>query len=335
MHSIRRGVLAVITAGLLCLFGGLSAATAVASPASPARPASGVKGDPQPEIKPFKIGATSYSGGSVAIEPNGTLVVAYGVTTGSGKTVVCVLARGATKCSRTTTLSPLNGVDMFGYPEVFTPSANHIVVLMDTCCESNPNGDLLYTSTDNGATWGPPVRAGSLGVSAATLIGNQIVFSPGDDHDGTEVESVPVTASGPPASTAIANTKVAYDIGDGSYKGGALIASDYLGSDYTTYVEYAPSGDNFDASGSYHNVGSFAHEQLIGISGDALLTEKTTGTDSLELRLFNGTGFGAAHAVPGTSGGGPEWFTIDQDPSGRVHVFSERAFSPVSYDLYE
>jgi hypothetical protein len=352
MHSIRRGVLAVTTAGLLCLFGGLSAATAVASPASPASsasparpassaspasPASGVKGDPQPELKPFKIGATTYGsgGGSVAIEPNGTLVVAYGVTTGDGKVVVCILARGATKCSHTTTLSPLNGVDLFGHPEVFTPSANHIVLLMETCCESNPDGDLLFTSTDGGLTWGAPVRVGSLSVSTATLIGNQILFSPGDDHDGTEVEAIPVTASGPPASTAIPNAKVAYDIGDGSYRGGALVASDNLTSDYTTYVEYAPSGDNFNATGSYHNVGSFAHEQLIGISGDALLTEKTTGTESLELRLFNGTGFGAPHAVPGDSGTGPGWFTVEQDPSGRVHVFSSRAFSPVSYDLYE
>lgn len=335
MHSIRRGVLAVTTAGLLCLFGGLSAATAVASPASPARPASGVKGDPQPEIKPFKIGATSYGGGSVAIEPNGTLVVAYGITTGSGKTVVCVLARGATKCSRTVTLSPLNGADMFGYPEVFVPSANHIVVLMDTCCESNPNGDLLYTSTDNGATWGPAVRVGKLGVSAATLIGNQILFSPGDDHDGTEVESVPVNASGPPGSTAIPNAKVAYDIGDGSYRGGALVASDNLAKTYTTYVEYASSGKNFDDSKSYVPVGSFPGEELIGISGNALITEHTGGKENLELRLFNGTGFGAPHTVPGASGAGPGWFIVDQDPSGRVHVFSSRAFSPVSYDLYE
>ena len=159
MHSIRRSVLAVITAGLLCLFGGLSATTAVANPASPA---AGVRGNPQPELKPFKIGATSYGsgGGSVAIEPNGTLVVAYGITTGDGKVVVCVLPRGATKCSHTTTLSPLNGVDLFGHPEVFAPSANHIVLLMETCCESNPDGDLLVTSPDGGLTWGAPVRVG-------------------------------------------------------------------------------------------------------------------------------------------------------------------------------
>jgi len=71
------------------------------------------------------------------------------------------------------------------------------------------------------------------------------------------------------------------------------------------------------------------------MSGDALLTEANSGSEALKLRLFNGTTFGPAHVVPGTSGGGPEWFAVDQDPSGKTFVFSERAFSPVSYDLYE
>ena len=262
-------------------------------------------------------------------------MVAYGVTTGDGKVVVCILARSATKCSHTTTLSPLNGADLFGHPEVFAPSANHLVLLMETCCESNPNGDLLFTSTDGGVTWGAPVRVGSLSVSAATLIGNQILFSPGDDHDGTQAESVAVTATSPPASTALPNAKVAYDIGDGSFRGGALVASDNLTTTYTTYVEYASSGKNFNASTSYVPVGSFPGEELIGISGNALITEHTGGKENLELRLFNGTGFGAPHAVPGASSAGPGWFTVDQDPSGRVHVFISRAFSPISYDLYE
>lgn len=37
----------------------------------------------------------------------------------------------------------------------------------------------------------------------------------------------------------------------------------------------------------------------------------------------------AGHAAvrwAGRRGGGPEWFTADQDPRGRIHVFSERAF---------
>jgi hypothetical protein len=326
---MRRSALTMTAAGLLSLFTVLGGAVANASPAA------GVKGDPQPEAAPFAIGASSYGGGSAAMEPNGTLVVARGNASGNGTIIVCVLDRGARKCASSVTLSPLSDDDLFGVPEVFVPSANHVVVLMDACCDDNPSGsDLLFTSSNGGKSFGKPVRVGSLSVGAAALIGGDVVFTAGG-HDGAQVESLPVTASGPPAQTATPITAEAFDVGTGSYSNGALIASDYDGTDYTTYVAYAAAKSNFNASSSYHNVGSFAHEQLIGMSGDALLTIKTTGSEAVELRIFNGKGFGPEHAVPGTTGGGPEWFAIEQDPSGRVHVFSERAFAPRTYDLYE
>jgi hypothetical protein len=321
-----RRVAAVMAASVLGLV------TVLAGAAS-AAPAGGVKGDPQPELKPFKIG-TATSAGSVAVEANGDLVVAYDVMSGAtGKTFVCVLDRGASTCSESVTLSPLDGDTLFGVPEVFTPSADDIVVLQETCCDSNPNSDLLYTSTDGGATFGAPVRVGSLGVNAAALIGNDIIFSE-SYTGGAYVESIPVTASGPPASTATATAKAASDIGDGTYAGGALVASDYLSTDYTTYVAFAPSGTNFNKSASYHNVGIFPHEQLIGISGGALLTIQTTGKQDLELRLFNGTGFGSPHVVP-SNGGGPGSYVIDQDGNGMVHVFTEDSRSASIYHLYE
>lgn len=330
MIRMRRSARIIGTAGLLCLF------TALGGAASAASAAGGVKGDPQPEIKPFKIGASNYEGGSVAIEPNGSLVVARGVTGGAGKVDVCVLARGAGKCSSTVTLRPFTPDDVFGVPEVFIPSANHVDVLMDACCDNNPSGsDLLFSSADGGRTFGAAKRVGTLGVSAAALIRGNIVFTASDDNNGAQVESIPVNASGPPGSIAVATSKEAFDAGVGSYKGGALIASDFLGSDYTTYVAYAPAGKNFDVSGSYHRVASFSHEQLVAMSGRALLTIQTRGHQALLLRLFNGTGFGAAHVVPRTEGGAAEWFTVNQDPSGRVHVFSERALVAPAYNLYE
>jgi hypothetical protein len=327
MFRVTRSVAAVITAGVLGLF------TVLAGAAS-AAPASGIKGDPQPELKPFKIG-TATSAGSVAVEPDGDLVVAYDVQSGAtGKTFVCVLDRGASTCSDSLTLSPLDGDSVFGVPEVFTPSANDVVVLQETCCDSSrAGGDLLYTSTDGGAKFRAPVRVGSLGVNAAALIGNSIIFSE-SYTGGAYVESIPVNASGPPASTATATAKAASDIGDGTYAGGALVASDYLSTDYTTYVAFARSGTNFNKSASYHNVGIFPHEQLIGISGGALLTIQTTGKQDLELRLFNGTGFGSPHVVP-SNGGGPGVYAIDQDGNGMVHVFTDDSRSAPIYDLYE
>jgi hypothetical protein len=330
MVRMRRSALTISTAGLLCLFAALSGVASAASTAG------GIKGDPQPELKPFKIGASNYAGGNVAMEPNGALVVARGITTGKGKVVVCVLARGASKCSSSVTLSPLSNDDLFGVPEVFIPSANHVTVLAEACCDGNSRGgDLLFSSTDGGRTFRAPVRVGTLGVDAAALIKGDIVFTQSDDNNGAEVESIPPSAGGPPGSTAVATSKEAFDVGVGTYKGGALIASDFLTTDYTTFVAYAPAGKDFNATGSYHRVASFAHEQLLAMSGRALLTIKTTGSQAVELRIFNGTGFGPAHVVPRTTGGAAEWFTVDQDPSGRVHVFSERALVAPAYNLYE
>ena len=337
MSRVRWRVLAAVTAGLMVASAALSSASD-ASDASSAAPASGgvsgVKGDPQPELKPFKIAGVGSGGANAAIESNGAMVVAYAIGSGNGKTVVCVLARGASKCSSSVTLTPPGGADLEGTPQVFAPSANHVVVLTGTS-GANPNGDLLYTSTDGGRSFGAPVRVGSIGVGAAALVGGQLVFGTDDGGGGGLVQSVPVAAAAPAAGPATAVTAYSDSVGVGGYRGGALVASndDDVATDQT-YVGYAPSGRNFNASGSYHNVGSFPNEEFVAISGDVLLTVEATGAEAYKVRVFNGTKFGPAHVVPSSGGGGPEWFSLDTDPSGRLHVFSDRAFSPVSYDLY-
>jgi hypothetical protein len=336
MSRVRWRVLAAVTAGLMCASAALAGA-AVASSHAPASGISGVKGDPQPEIKPFKIAGTGYGGANAAVESNGALVVAYVIANGDGKTVVCVLDRGASKCASSVTLTPPGGEDLEGTPVVFAPSPNHVVVVTSVCCYANPNNDtLVYTSINGGRTFAAPVGVGGSAevTGVAALIRGQIVFASGG-HDGAQVESIPVAPGGPVAATATPIAAVSYDIGVGAYKGGALVASQYDGSvDDWTYVDYAPAGKNFNASGSYHSVAKFQNEVLVGISGDALLTQATTGAGVLKLRLFNGTTFGAAHVVPASGGSGPAWFYFDQDPSGRSHVFSDRSDAPVSYDLY-
>jgi len=206
-----------------------------------------------------------------------------------------------------------------------------VVVLQETCCDSNPNGDdLLYTSTNGGQTFGSPVRVGgTIDVDSAALVGSNIVFAE-NSSGGAGVESVPVTASGPPGSTANPITEESFSVGVGSYRGGALIAADLTNN--STYVAYAPAGRNFNDTGSYHIVGRFRNENLTGISGDALLTLQSAGKGAAVLRLFNGKGFGPRHVVPGHGTGGPQAFGIGQDPSGRVHVFADRA---AAYDLIE
>jgi hypothetical protein len=342
MNRACRSVVAAGTVGILCLF---TAWSAVALPALPASAAAGIhaggmKGDPQPELDPFKFSTADSSPSSSAMEPSGSMVTAYDVPLAArGKAVVCQFNRGGRSCSHTTSISTpssMLSVDSSYGPQLQVPSANHVVMLEDTCCDTNSDGDtLFYSSTDGGTTFGAPVRIGNVTAGGSVLIGKQIVFIGADSPIGTQVESIPVAPSGPPAAVATLTTVIGPDTPRiGSYKGGVLAAWDaFTASSTNTSVKYAPSGSDFNASGSYHNVITVSKEALLGLWGNALLTIQQSSKATVELRLFNGKTFGPPHAVPGTSGGGPEAFGVYQDPSGDVHVFSDRGTSSPSYRL--
>ncbi len=328
MPRLRRPGLAVAVTAMLCLFSApLATASAATHPARP-QPAAPARGG---RSGPFEIGPAT-SAGNVAVEPNGTFVLVWD---NNSSVVVCTIAPGTRSCATKTYLHSRDGDALSDTPQVFVSSANHVTVLQTTCCDSSPDGgDLLFRSTDGGKAFSAPARVGFLDVDAAALVGgNQVVFSAGDT-DPWQVESVPLSASGPPGTTASLPGKGAFGVADTGYKGGALVASDYLGTTYSTYVEFAPPGRNFDSSSSYRQVGTFPSEELLGISGSALLTVQTHRPQAVLLRLFNGHGFGPAHAVPHSSGGGPEVFAVCQAPDGRVYVFAERA-GYKTYDLIE
>jgi hypothetical protein len=325
-HLPRYGLFAGVTAGL-CL---LTAMSGVAL----AGPAAGVKGDPQPELRPFRISNTNSSPGTIAFEPNGSLVAAYDVPSGTtGKITVCTLSRGGRGCAHKVSLGAPSGlgVDTSYGPHLLVTSANHVAVLDDTCCDNVTNGDtLIYSSSDGGKSFGAPVRIGNVAVGGAVQIGNEIVFIGSDFPAGIQVESIPVGASGPPVSVATLNGERG-DVGIGTYHGGILAGWDFDGNIESTHVEYAPANSDFNSASSYVKLPTIYGEQIVGMSGNALVTIQSGGKGSLELRLFNGKGFGPEHAVPHTGDSGPEWSGMQQDPSGVTHVFSERA--DAGYDL--
>ena len=177
-------------------------------------------------------------------------------------------------------------------------------------------------------------RVGNIGVGAAVLIGHDIVFIAGDVF-GTHVESILDSASGPPASTARLTPTQAVDVGIGDESGALLAGYDTLTSDYTTYVDHAAAGANFNAATSYHKVATFKHEQLLGVSGDAVLTRQTTGKEAALLRFCNSKGCGLAHRVPGPNNAGPNAFGVFQNPNGVTHVFSSGTYVGPLYDLMD
>jgi hypothetical protein len=293
--------------------------------------AKGVKGDPQPELAAFKIGSAVGPGGTVAVESNGNLVVAYTLPGTAADVSVCVLARAGHSCTYHPTLKPLSGDTGEGTPQVFAPSAGHVVVLVGA---GATHGNLVFTSTNGGKTFGAGVQVGnSLVPTSAALVAGQIIYSESDDSSGVELSAVSASAPANPGTPAKIST-TGGTVAVGSYKSGVLVAGDNASSG-PTKVWYAPAGMNFNDKTAYTNVATISGESVFGMSGNALLTVQTGGKEKLEVRFFNGTTFGAPHAVPGGAGGGPEWFTIDKDPGGVTHVFlSDDRTSPV-YKLLE
>lgn len=322
------------------------AATSLAAGRPGVGPGNGQTGDPQPQPRPVSFGLAT-SPGSVAVGPDGSVFFAYdraSAVSGVGRTVVCLLNRRSGRCGQRTVLSPLSGDTTFGTPQVFVTSAGQVVVLQETCCDSvsdTTGDDLVYTSADGGKTFAPPVRVGTTGVDSAALAGDDIVFIGGDDGSGAQVQSVQVA---PAVMTAgpVVTTKTAedFDVSVTSYRGGVLVASDSSsvsgGSPDTTNIEYANSAAApFVSASSFLSVGTFGAERLLGVSGRALLTLQVSGQHWVKLRLFNGRRFGAPANVPGTAGRGPKWYDVDTDPSGVVHVFTDRARGAQPYQLLE
>jgi hypothetical protein len=324
MVRIRRIALASSVIGLLSLPGvQMSAASAATTRATPAR-AAALAG----KTGPFKIGPAT-SPGSIAMTPNGTLEIVYD---NHNTIVVCSMGLGKRSCGHTTYLHALKKADdPFGVPQVFVPSSNHVVVLQATCCDGETNDDLLFTSANGGKTFAAAIRVASLGVSAAALAGSHIVFTPGDTGS-LQVQSIPDTGSSVAAAPATLRAKDAFDVAAATYKGGVLVATDFIGSTQTTtYVYYGAKGKDFGSASSYKLVGTFDNEGLLAMSGSALLTTQTKHGSSARLRTFNGHSYGTAHSVPHTSGGGPQTFTVCQAPNGHDYVFLDRA----GYDLYD
>jgi hypothetical protein len=293
--------------------------------------ASGVKDDPQPELAAFSLGSgAGPGGGTVAASPGGVRTVAYVLKGVPGSVRVCEVPPNARSCKNAVTLKPESPDDVFGVPQVFV-NGTDVYVLVGA---GATHGDLLFLSTDGGASFSAGRLVGdAITPSAAAIVGDQLVFSEGDDSAGVQVAAVSLVSPAPPAAIANPST-TGGTVGVGSYNGGVLVAGDNAGSG-PTKVEYAPSSSDFTATSSYMNVGTFSGESLIGMSGNALLTQKTSGSESLQLRFFTGTAFGAAHTVPGSSGGGPEWFTLDKSPGGVTHVFMSDSRTHEIYQLEE
>lgn len=295
--------------------------------------ASTTKGSPQPELKPFNIASGADSNTGSAMESNGTMLIAY-YTTSDTSTKVCILPRAARACSHVTTVNSPGGSSEYGTPQLIAGKGKVVALLLDNV----DDGEEYYVSTDGGMTFSVPTPVGGGGFEAdeAVLLGSTIAFSDNQDGDGAKVASFSTIS---PTSTdpVTVNGTEAEAVGLGAVRDGLLVVDQTFGD--KVEVSYAAPGADLTAKASYTSVGTFSHEQLIGMSGSALLTVQDNGKEHFELRVFNPSSkaFGSAHEVPKLRGTLGNWGTVIQDPHGVTHIFDESNGSPplTDYDLYE
>jgi hypothetical protein len=309
-RNVRRA--ATLTAALL--------GVALAACAVPALAGGGTVGNPQPELVKFKVGSTGGIG-SGTILPNNVIVLASPTTSGTAINV-CVLTPPARACVAKVALQAYktggNPQDTFTGPVgVFATGGDDVSIVAYDCCYGY-SGATVFNSTDGGRAFGPQIKAGNIDdVGASTFANGNLVVATALSHVGTQVQGFATSPSVPQASFAQVsayegNTAIT------SYHGGVLVAEDNLTN---TRVEYEPASLGVNSTSSYKTVGAFNNEEVVAISGDALLTDPGGSlTGGVRLRLFNGTSFGPSYRVPEPKSPDDGYFTL-QVAGGTVHVF--------------
>ena len=311
--------------------------TAIAATAMPVLASSGgTKGEPQPEMYAFTVGNAGGANGSGVVLADGTLVLAS-ASNKDNKVVVCMMHPGDRQCASTATLFPYrkgSTVDSFsGTAEVFATGGKDVSVAVEDCCYLPPfnGGAAVFDSTNDGKNFSKEIAAGNIsGIGAGTVANGQLVvgtynsgtlnvqaFAP-DPKTAVSEEASPITGK-PDGNTSLT-----------TYDGGVLVASDDTSGN--TLVEYAKSGSNFNKSNSYVKITTIKHEDLTGISGNALMTNPGGSlTYGERVRFFNGKSFGTWHKVPEPKGGDDGYFNLEQ-VGGVAHVvFLNRRHN---YDVY-
>lgn len=291
----------------------------------------GTTGSPQPELKPWNLGTTGgYASGVVL--PDGNLVATYFSENGT-ETYVCVMHPGDRRCRSRATLHAYRGDIFSGVPEVMATGGAEVTVALYDCCNiPNPaaGGAVVFDSSNGGKTFGSERPAGTApGVSAATFTDNQVVV--GDSEAGSlTLQAFSPTPKVTEAASAVLANGDSYDTSITSYKSGALAAWD---DSTDSHVDYAIRSSDFNKSSSWRRVGNFANQTVVGISGNALVTNgggSLTG-GNVQLRFFNGRSFGRPFKVPEPKEGNDGYFAMDQ-AGDKTFVFFENREN--SYDLY-
>ncbi len=263
--------------------------------------------------------------GSGAVLPDGTLVLAAGAPN-PALINVCMLHPGNRKCATTSSLHvPSGGAQFYGIAEVLAEGKTDVSVV-----DEDLFGAVVFNSTNDGRSFGKGFLAGNInGIASATYADGQLVVGNGDS--GFEVQAFPPNPASEVMTGASPTGGKVYNSALTTYHNKLLVANDDTNGN--TDVEWATFGSNFNEKSSYSHPMVIHKEDLLGMSGDALLTDGngslTGGTE--RLYFWNGTTFGSAHKVPEPKNGDDGYWSIQQ-AGGVVHVFFLNRRN--GYDIY-
>ncbi len=268
---------------------------------------------------PMSLGAGGLP--DVTVEADGTADVVWnGPEVLSPTLHFCRVPRGGSACSQSVTLTPGGG--SVTRPAVFADGPT--IRIISYRYGLPQNRDVLYASTDHGASFGPPEEIGDLSPGELAAI-------PGGKFAGITSATSPVAAqimtpgAGVPASSASLGTNYIY-FGSIAAAGSTVVAVS-TSADETTLGFAATSTGNPNTAASWSpfqaiGTGSWGH-LASGPSGLFLLAGKNAaaGQVRLSIRRWTGSGFGAPVDVPGTGSADVPSASLTEDAAGELHAF--------------
>jgi hypothetical protein len=263
----------------------------------------------------------------VAVDGVGTAFVAYlGNEPLHRSTHLCRLPRGATTCVSAVTL-PSPGGDAVDRPHVFFAPPSTVRVLAYRY-GTPTDRDFLWTSTDGGRSFGPPIAVGTLPLSgdaaAGPGAGISIVTHAVALTSYQRVKTVGLTSASAGLSSLYPFQGAVALTGDGrpvvtfsSISGASVAFSAYDGSgDVNNATNWTPARE-VDSEA--------AVPRLAGGAKGLFLMLYEREQSLLSIRQFDGTSFTAPHTVRGSGEADGSSAALAQDGSGELHAVWQQA----------
>ncbi|MEA2421638.1 MAG: hypothetical protein QOF55_737, partial [Thermoleophilaceae bacterium] len=266
----------------------------------------------------------SGSDAAVAVDPAGTSYIAFNGPPSSNQALsLCKLPRGATACSSTATL-PVSGpgttITSDTRPFVAVSGMEVRVLSYRSGFSSGDTArDILFTSTDGGATFGAGVQVGTMrfdGDSAAGPgAGISLVNTASASH---AYQRVPTDGSTPATTTASLTTQ--YLLGGSVALVNAstpLVAFDDGTNAAFSVFNAGPVNDGSSWSAPTA-IGTAGYERLAGGPSGLFVMLSTGG--HLEVRKFASGAFGSPTVIPSSASNRLTASDLSQDAAGRLQA---------------